>query len=282
MTYMTLAPRPWRIAAFCTAIGLFVSACATIPSDTELQATRDECSQFRQPFVDIARERNARIQTWASTGAAAGAGAGALIARSRGDNPLAGALIGSLIGGATGAVAGYYSDLQRRSNTTAGLRSSINSDASRDLRQADRLSSNLSSLNACRLRQIAAVESSVRQGGDRAAAQSTLHRIRTNVRLDNRIVDGVVGDLTRTRNVYVGALGQTGADTDSFVSSIQRYQPQVATPQRTALRVNTSQRPRTNNPVANLGYAEKELSAGAKAHAASVDARIDAVDALLI
>ena len=92
----------------------------------------------------------------------------------------------------------------------------------------------------------------------------------------------MVGDLTRTRNVYVGALRQTGADTSGFVSSIQRYQPQVATPQRTALRVDTSQRPRTNNPVARLGYAEKELSAGAQAYVAGINARIDAVDDLLI
>jgi hypothetical protein len=162
------------------------------------------------------------------------------------------------------------------------LRGAVARDADRDLVEANRLVQNLSSLNNCRLTQVAAVERSVRQGGDRDAAKAKLNRIRASVQVDNRIIDGVVGDLKRTRNVYVGALRQTGADTAGFVDSIERYQPRVSTPQRTALRVNTAGRPRTSNPVANLGYVEKELTVGAKANAESVNNRIGALNDLLI
>ncbi|SPJ26202.1 hypothetical protein [Palleronia abyssalis] len=282
MSIYNMLRRPARIAALCASIGLIVSGCVAVPTEAELQATRDECSQFRQPFVAIARERNERIKKWASVGATAGGALGANIARNRGDSPIGGALVGALIGGMAGAGAGYYSDLQRRNSSTSALRGAVNADARRDLGQANQLVRNLSSLNNCRLNQIATVERSVQRGGDRGSAQATLNRIKANVRVDNRIIDGVVGDLQRTRNVYVGALRQTGADTAGFVSSIQRYQPQVSTPQRTALRVNTAARPRTNNPVANLGYVEKELTVGAQANAESVNNRIGALNDLLI
>ena len=282
MTILHNLRRPARIAALCASIGLILSGCVAVPSEAELQATRDECTQFRQPFVTIAQERNKRIQGWASVGAAAGSALGANIARNRGDNVLGGALVGAVLGGLAGAGAGYMSDLQRRNRSTTALRGAVNRDANRDLTEANRLVRNLSSLNNCRLNQIAAVERSVKGGGDRAAARSRLNVIRANVRVDNRIIDGVVGDLKRTRNVYVGALRQTGADTAGFVDSIERYQPRVSAPQRTALRINTGARPRTSSPVANLGYAEKELSAGARANADSVNNRINELNELLI
>ena len=87
MKPMIQARKHLRIAALCASISFVVSGCATVPSDTELQASRDECSQYRQPFLEIARERDARIQRWASIGAAGGVAAGAAIAQSQGEDP---------------------------------------------------------------------------------------------------------------------------------------------------------------------------------------------------
>jgi len=260
---------------------LVLSGCAQAPTSQELAATRDECSSFRTPFTRISTERSERIARYAQIGAGAGLLIGSAIG-SRRNNTLEGALVGALAGALLGALGGYMSDLQRRSQTTAGLQRAVNGDASRDLRQTDELVQAMTRLNTCRLNQIAQVETSVRRGGDRAAATARMRMIRQNVNVDNRVIRAVVGDLTRTRNLYIGALQQTGANTDGFVSSIQSYQPRATTPQQTALRIDRSARPRTSSPVANLGFAERELSAGAAAHLAVIDARIDALNDLLI
>lgn len=261
---------------------LAVSGCVMAPSAQELAATQDECSRFRTPFTAISTERDQRIARFAQIGAGAGAIVGQQIARRSDQDQLAGALIGLIAGAALGATAGYFNDLQRRASTTEGLQRAVNGDASRDLRETDRLVTAMTSLNACRLRQIAQVEASVRAGGDRNSAAATLRQIRQKVAVDNRVIEAVVGDLTRTRNLYIGALNQTGADTDNFVASIRQYQPQVVTPQRTSLRIDRAQRPQTNSPVANLGYAERELSAGAAAHVQTIDAALNQLNDLLI
>lgn len=268
--------------AVAVSAALALSGCVVAPTAEELAATRDECSQYRTPFTNISMERDQRIAEYAEIGAAVGAVAGQAIARERNENPLAGALVGLVAGAALGATGGYLSDLQRRASSTAGLQRAIAGDAARDLRQTDRLVTAMVSLNRCRLNQIAQVERTVRAGGDRAAAAAQVRLIRQKVDIDNRVINAVVGDLTRTRNIYIGALQQTGADTDGFVSSIQRYQPQVTTPQQTSLRVNRNQRPRTSNAVANLGYAERELSAGAALHVETIDAALDDLNTLLI
>jgi outer membrane lipoprotein SlyB len=261
---------------------LVLSGCVQAPTAQELAMTRDECSSFRTPFTRISTERNARIERYAQIGAGVGLVLGAAIGEARNNNPLAGALVGAIAGGLIGAAGGYMSDLQRRSQTTAGLQRAINGDAARDLRETDELVQAMTRLNACRLNQIAQVERSVRAGGDRATATTQIRQIRRNVDLDNRVIRAVVGDLTRTRSLYIGALQQTGANTDSFVSSIQSYQPRATTPQQTALRIDRSARPRTSSAVANLGFAERELSAGAAAHLELIDARIASLNALLI
>ena len=283
MMTITLTGRTVRLAnAVILSAALALSGCAVAPTAQEMAVTQDECSRYRAPFTALSQERNARIANFAQIGAGVGAVVGQNVARNNNDNPLKGALLGALAGAALGATAGYLADLQKRATSTAGLQSAVNGDAARDLRETDRLTASMTALNQCRLSQIAQIEKSVRAGGDRAAATTTLRTIRAKVAVDNRVIDAVVGDLTRTRNLYIGALSQTGADTDTFVASIERYQPRVATPQRTALRVDQSQRPRTANPVANLGFAEKELSAGAVAHAQSIDAALADVNALLI
>lgn len=261
---------------------LALSGCAVAPTSEELAATRDECSQFRAPFTEISTERDQRIARYAQVGATVGAGLGENIARNRNEDPLRGAITGLVAGAVLGAAGGYLADLENRSSSTAGLQRAVNGDASRDLREADRLVRAMSSLNNCRLQQIAAVERNVRAGGDRDQARAQIRFIRQKVAIDNRVINAVVGDLTQTRNLYVNALNQSGANTENFVSSIQQYQPRVTTPQRTALRVDRSARPRTSNAVANLGYAERELSAGAAAHVQSVDAAIDELDDILI
>lgn len=264
---------------------LFISGCAvapTAPTAEELAATRDECSRFRVPFTTISDERKERIARFAKIGAGVGAVVGQAVARERNQNPLAGALVGALAGAAVGATGGYLSDLQKRSSSTAGLQRAVNGDASRDLRETDRLVTAMTSLNRCRLQQINQVERSVRAGGDRDAATAKIIQIRQNVNVDNRVINAVVGDLTRARGLYIGALNQSGANTDNFVSSIQQYQPRVTSPQQTSLQVNPSQRPQTSSAVANLGYAEKELSAGAAAHVQTIDAALDDLNALLI
>lgn len=261
---------------------LVLAGCAVAPTAEELAATRDECSRFRTPFTEISTERNQRIARFAEIGAGVGAVVGQQVAAQRGENQLAGLLVGALAGAAVGATGGYLSDLQKRSSTTAGLQRAVAGDASRDLQQTDRLVSAMTSLNQCRLQQIAQVERSVRAGGDRAAATAQVRLIRQKVAIDNRVINAVVGDLTRTRGLYIGALNQTGANTDNFVASIQQYQPRVTSPQQTALRVDRSQRPRTSNAVANLGFAEKELSAGAAAHVQTIDAALADLNTLLI
>ncbi|KQI70742.1 hypothetical protein AN191_16305 [Loktanella sp. 5RATIMAR09] len=261
---------------------LFISGCAVAPTAEELEATRDECSRFRTPFTTISDERKERIARFAQIGAGVGAVVGQAVARERDQNPIAGALVGALAGAAVGATGGYLSDLQKRSTSTAGLQRAVNGDASRDLRETDRLVTAMTSLNRCRLQQINQVERSVRAGGNRDAATAQIRLIRQKVDIDNRVINAVVGDLTRTRGLYIGALNQSGANTDNFVSSIQQYQPRVISPQQTSLRVDRSQRPRTANAVANLGYAEKELSAGAAAHVQTIDAALDDLNALLI
>lgn len=261
---------------------LALSGCVTAPTAQELAATQDECSQFRTPFTAISEERKQRVARFAQIGAGAGAIVGQQIARRNNDDELAGALIGLIAGATLGATAGYLDDLQRRSSTTEGLQRAVNGDASRDLRETDRLVSAMTSLNECRLRQIADVQASVRAGGDREAAAATVRQIRQKVAVDNRVIEAVVGDLTQTRNLYIGALNQTGADTDGFVASIQQYQPQVISPQQTSLRIDRARRPQTNSPVANLGYAERELSAGAAVHVQTIDAALDDLNALLI
>lgn len=261
---------------------LALSGCVTAPTAQELAATQDECSRFRTPFTAISDERKQRITRFAQIGAGAGAIVGQQIARRGDQDQVAGALIGLIAGAALGATAGYLNDLQRRASTTEGLQRAVNGDASRDLRETDRLVSAMTSLNQCRLRQIAQVQASVRAGGDRKAAAATVRQIRQKVAVDNRVIEAVVGDLTRTRNLYIGSLNQTGADTEGFVASIQQYRPQVVTPQQTSLRIDRARRPQTNSPVANLGYAERELSAGAAAHVQTIDAALDNLNALLI
>lgn len=275
--------RSFKLAnALVLAAALAVSGCQMAPTKEELAATSDQCSKYRTPFVQISQERTKRIETYTKVGAGVGAVVGGVVAEKSGENQLAGLLVGALAGAALGATGGYIADLQKRSSTTAGLQRAVNGDASRDLRQTDTLVVAMTSLNRCRLSQIAQVEKSVRAGGDRAAARATIAQIRRSVDVDNRVIKAVVGDLTRTRNVYIGALRQTGADTDQFVSSIQQYRPQVSAPQQTSLRVDRSQRPRTTSAVANLGYAEKELSAGAAAHVRNIDSALDDLNALLI
>ena len=261
---------------------LALSGCLPAPSAEELRATSDQCSKYRAPFTRISAERDRRIEAYAKVGATLGATAGLAIAKNRDENEIAGMLLGALAGAALGATSGYLSDLQKRATSTAGLQKAVNGDASRDLRETDALIVAMSSLNRCRLSQISAVEKSVRAGGDRSAARATLAQIRRSVDVDNRVINAVVGDLTRTRALYVGALRQTGADTDQFVASIQQYRPKVSAPQQTSLQVSRSQRPRTTSPVANLGYAEKELSAGAAAHVQRVDRALDDLKELLI
>lgn len=300
MNFMILTRRTANLAtvAVLTA-ALAVSGCAVAPTAEELSATRDECSQYRTPFTNISNERDQRIARYAQIGAGVGIVGGQAIARKNNEDTFRGAILGGIVGAAVGASGGYLADLQKRSTTTAGLQQAVAGDAARDLRQTDQLVAAMTSLNSCRLNQIAQVERSVRDGGDRAAASARIRLIRQKVEVDNRAINAVVGDLTRTRNLYIGALRQTGADTDSYVASIQRYQPRVTTPQqtarradssqprvtkakRTAVRVDRSQRPKTSNPVANLGYAERELSAGAAAHAQSIDAALDDLNTLLI
>ncbi|MGX0905111.1 starvation-inducible outer membrane lipoprotein [Roseovarius sp. MBR-79] len=106
MTFINMLRRPARIAALCASIGLIVSGCVAVPTETELRATKDECSQFRQPFVNIARQRNERIEKWAKIGAAAGVAIGASIARSNNKN---------VMGGAVGRVSNLVEILRRRS-----------------------------------------------------------------------------------------------------------------------------------------------------------------------
>lgn len=261
---------------------LALSGCAVAPSAEELVSTKDECSQFRTPFTAISQERDARIAKYAKVGAAAGAAVGGVLARSTGNNPIGGLLVGAVAGAAMGAVGGYLNDLQKRSSTVAGLQRAVAGDAARDLRQTDRLVSSLASLNQCRLNQIKRVERSVRAGGSREAARAQIAAIKQKVSVDNRVINAVVGDLTRTRNLYIGALRQSGADTDGYVASIQQYRPRVTSPQQTSVRVNQNGRPQTSNAVANLGYAEKELSAGAAAHADIVNKELRALNDLLI
>ncbi|MBD3786627.1 MAG: hypothetical protein IE922_06600 [Sphingomonadales bacterium] len=261
---------------------LALSGCLPAPSAEELRATSDQCSKYRTPFTRISQERDLRIEAYAKIGSTLGATVGVAIAKQRDENEIAGMLLGALAGAALGATSGYLSDLQKRATSTAGLQKAVNGDASRDLRATDALIVAMSSLNRCRLSQIAAVEKSVRAGGDRTAARATIAQIRRSVDVDNRVINAVVGDLTRTRSLYVGALRQTGADTDQFVASIQQYRPKVSSPQQTSLQVSRAQRPRTTSPVANLGYAEKELSAGAAAHVQRVDSALDDLKELLI
>lgn len=261
---------------------LALTGCAVAPTSQELMSTKDECSQFRAPFTQISNERQARIEKYAKVGAAGGAVVGGAVAQAAGENALAGMLVGALAGAALGATGGYLNDLQRRASSTAGLQRAVAGDASRDLQQTDRLVASMTSLNRCRLAQIQAVEKSVRAGGSRDAARAKINAIKQKVSVDNKAINAVVGDLTRTRNLYIGALRQTGADTESYVASIQRYTPRVTSPQRTSLDVNRGARPRTSNAVANLGYAEKELSAGAAAHADIINKEIKALNDLLI
>lgn len=275
--------KPFKMANIAIiSAALAISGCAVAPTAQELASTQDECSRFRTPFTEISTERNERIARFAQIGAGVGAVVGQQVARQRGENQLSGLLVGALAGAAVGAAGGYLSDVQKRSSTTAGLQRAVAGDATRDLRQTDMLVAAMTSLNECRLGQIVQVERSVRAGGDRAAATAQVRLIRQKVDIDNRVINAVVGDLTQTRGLYIGALNQTGANTDDFVASIERYQPRVTAPQQTALRVDQSQRPRTSNPVVNLGFAEKELSAGAAAHVQSVDAALADLNTLLI
>lgn len=261
---------------------LVISGCTVAPTAQELAETQDECSRYRTPFTKLSNERDARIQKYASAGAAVGGALGQNIAKNRGDSQLEGLVVGIIAGAVLGASAGYLADLNKRSSSTAGLQRAVNGDASRDLRETDKLVSAMTSLNKCRLAQIDKVERSVRAGGDKGTAKAEINRIQRKVDIDNRVIKAAVGDLTRTRNLYIGALKQSGADTENYVESIQQYKPKVSNAQQTSLQVSKSSRPKTSNAVAKLGYAEKELSAGASAHVQTIDKALDELNALLI
>lgn len=215
-------------------MSMAVTACAN-PRAQYISA-QDECSQFREPFVQIKERQQQQIQEWATAGgavgAAGGAVAGAVIARNRGQNAIAGALIGALAGAAAGALAGaalgYYNNLQERKSTTASLRNAVYSDAKSDARTGDRLLDAVVDLNTCRLQSIERVAADVQRGAPKEDARNQLAQIRAASDADNELINSVTSGIQERNKIYVNALSKSGADNaDTFVASINTYEPEI-------------------------------------------------------
>lgn len=253
-----------------------------VQNTTVEEANRDVCSKYRRPFEVMRIERAKRIQQWAAGGAAVGASVGAA------SDGLEGALKGLLIGAFAGAVGGYLADLKKRSNSTAGMRKAIAGDAYRDRQETDQLLNALQRLNGCRVNQIQTVRAKVQNGSwNKATARNQLALIQRDVKKDNGIIDSVTNDLTKSSNTYVRALKSTGANNaDSYVASIQRYEPRVSAPQPTAAGGSTGSlrvsRNRSGSSVSQMGYANKELQAANEAHVDSILAQTEMLENTLL
>lgn len=255
----------------------------------------DECSRFRQPFQQASAERRERINNFAKIGAATGAAAGAAAGGAFGGG-LGEALIfgigGALAGALVGASIGYYQSLEERTSNRAELQNAVNNDATSDLRRVNALTASVAELNRCRTRQIADVTNGVANGElTREQGVERLRTIRTAALQDDSIIRDTTGETAATNALYVDALAKADVrDEESYVAQIERYTPQVTQPRLTAARAGaeisgglsvTSRRPRSSDPVVELGYGQRELSAAQQANAAAIDDMLDEAEALL-
>lgn len=245
----------------------------------------DPCASSIAPFRQLRAERNKRIATYAALGAAATA---ALAKASGADNRTT--LLSAVIGGLGGAALGYYHDKQNRTSSTRSLRNAIQRDAAGTVNSSDRLIRSLQRLNSCRVGEVRSVVSQQRAGRiTQAQAKAQLRVIQASARADNRIINGVVGDISGDQRLYVSALGRSG-DTraSSARSAAANYTPRVSNPQKTSGRASISSRPisisrsRPSSSVNNISYAAKELDAGGDAHVSAVRDAISVANELLI
>jgi len=271
-----------------TLTGFTIMACT--PTDIGVNfaqpvavSRNDPCSSNRAPFAKLKSEQNARLANWATAGATVGLTA-ALVGGGDAD-----AMLRGLIGGALlGLAGGYIADVQARYGPTANLRSAINGDARRNVAQTDTLIRALSSLNSCRVRQINKIAADVRTGRvDKKTGKAQLRVVQSQAKADNRLIQSVVGDLTRTRNTYVNALKSTGAtNADAYVASLSRYEPKVRTPRVTSARSGVqgslalTTRKRSGSGVAQMGNAGKELSTLSRASSKSIGDAIEGLESL--
>ena len=252
----------------------------------------DECSRFREPFQQVSAERRARLQQYAQAGAAIGAAAGAATSDGSLQDALMRTVIGGIGGAMIGAASGYYMSLQERTSTRAQLQSAVNGDARGDLARVNGLTRSLVDLNGCRTSQIAEVTNSVATGSlSREQGAQRLRTIRTATLQDDRIVRDTTGQINETNGVYVNALSEAGVrDEASYVAQIERYTPRVTRPRLTAASAGSSvegslsvasRAPRSSDPVVQLGFSQRELSATQQANADTLDSMLDEAEALL-
>ncbi|MDF2235870.1 hypothetical protein P2H44_25235 [Albimonas sp. CAU 1670] len=283
------------LASACAGGGPLGAVGIAFSDPSEYMLDPNECTQYRQPFVNVRLKQREEIRDWAATGAAAGALAGAAAGGAIGraaNNTAAGVLIG-LVGGVVagafaGATIGYYQDLEDRAGSTDGLRRVIDGDARADAEQGDLLSNALTELNACRLRAIEDVKTGIRAGkigGESARAQ--LRAILEQTRTDDNLIASVTEGLQERADIYVSAARRSGADdVDAFVARAEAYEPVVQRPSYTARTVRgvTVQSRRTSGETGTEAVLKTnaELSAMQKAHVASAEESVAAAELLII
>jgi outer membrane lipoprotein SlyB len=268
MSYHTTRASLLRRSALATLLtaSVILQGCAQVSQVTQNPratyiAASDQCSPFREPFVQIREQQREQIARWAALGAVAGAGAGTVIGAANRDKLSTGQrlalVIGStLAGAALGAIAGYYSDLQKRSGQTQGFQQAIYNDADAAASSTDRLTRAVADLNRCRLDsadQIAARY--IGQGtAGREAALRELAQVRASIAADNELINSTLDGIGNTKDVYVGALKRDPvADGDRVLATTQTYRPRIVPASFTAAPVAVLQQQDFEPPAVDIG-----------------------------
>jgi hypothetical protein len=129
------------------------------------------------------------------TGAAVGAAGGALLGGLASGN-LRGVLIGAVAGGAVGAAGGYWEALQRQSQNTAQIESTVTDNLTQENQEIDATQIAFDNDMDCRFRQAASIEAQYKSGAltqDEAAAQ--MAQVKTLAQRDLALAQTINGQI---------------------------------------------------------------------------------------
>lgn len=203
-----------------------MTGCVTNPNGPSLARfnnSADACNAQRTPLIETENQLGNSMMAGALIGGLAGAGIGAAASKGDGGAILAGALIGGLVGGTLG----YQEGLSQRHENREDMLAEINRDASADAQQFSTARGVIGNLNACRNRQIDAIQA------DRTAerithtqARAKLDQVKVAVEQDNQLIQQVLGHVDRRTDTYLDAARRTtDQDDGQLLGAARTYTP---------------------------------------------------------
>lgn len=176
----------------------------------------DPCAMFQQAIIDERDAENQLVLQNTVAGVVGGAVLGAIIAGP--DNRTEGAILGGLLGGAAAGGTTAQQQKEKREKDAAVLRE-VNAKAGTAVTLYSKTGAAAAKLRNCRLRQLNALESNVRNQristGD-ARSQLTVQKRRANV--DNRIISAAFNGIGNRVDDFVSAGASAGGVQRSIVS----------------------------------------------------------------